>query len=71
MFSVTNLLLIMQFGNIFSHSIGCLFIFVHGFLCCTETLSFDIEICALKNGGVSGCSEKTAGLRGRRRRLRS
>ena len=34
----TNLLPVISFTNIFSHSVGCLF---DGFLCCTNDLRFN------------------------------
>ena len=30
-----------SFANIFSHSVGCLFGFFNGFLCCTKAFKFD------------------------------
>ena len=30
-----------SFANIFSHSVGCLFHFVYGFLCCAKSCKFD------------------------------
>ena len=30
-----------SFANIFSHSVGCLFIFFNGILCCAKTCKFD------------------------------
>ena len=35
-----NHLLVEWFANIFSHSVGCLFIFFDGFLCCAKALSW-------------------------------
>ena len=34
-----NPLLVASFANIFSHSLGCLFCFLYGFLCCAKPLS--------------------------------
>ena len=34
-------LFITSFVNIFSHSIGCLFVFLYGFLCCIKACKFD------------------------------
>ena len=34
-------LLVTLFANIFSQSIGYLFIFIYGFLCCTKAYKFD------------------------------
>ena len=36
-----NHLSVASFENIFSHSIGCFFHFVDGFLCCAEAFTFD------------------------------
>ena len=30
-----------SFANIFSHAVGCLFIFFNGFLCCAKACKFD------------------------------
>ena len=35
-----NPLSVASFANIFSHSVGCLFVFVYGFLCCAKALKF-------------------------------
>ena len=37
----SNRLSISLFANIFSHYVGCLFIFVDGFLCCAKAFKFD------------------------------
>ena len=36
-----KLLSVTSFANIFSHSVGCLFIFFYGFLCCSKACKFD------------------------------
>ena len=33
--------LVASFAKIFSHSVGCLFIFFNGFLCCAKTFKFN------------------------------
>ena len=35
-----NPLSVDSFANIFSHSEGCLFVYVYGFLCCAKALKF-------------------------------
>ena len=34
-------LLVTLFGNILSHSVGCLFHLIYGFLCCAKACKFD------------------------------
>ena len=34
-------LLVTLFGNILSHSVGCLFHIIYGFLCCAKACKFD------------------------------
>ena len=36
-----NPLLVASFANIFSHSEGCLLLFVYGFLCCAKAFRFN------------------------------
>ena len=36
-----RLLSVALFAKIFSHSVGCLFIFLNGFLCCAKAFEFN------------------------------
>ena len=36
-----NLLSVIPFANIFSHSVDCIFCFVYGFLCCEKSFQFN------------------------------